>query len=106
MRRYNVYWTQQFEETWRQAISEGLINAEAGEARLESLATFLSVDPRYYAMFDAPGERVDLRWVNFITAETLRIEVWYSVVEDDLCVYLESVEIIHRPQQSFPGFDV
>ena len=36
----------------------------------------------------------------------LRVEIWYSVVEDDLCVYLESVEVIHRPQQSFPGFDI
>ena len=45
-------------------------------------------------------------WVLFLRTETYRVEVWYSVVEDDLCVYLESVEIIHRPQQSFPGFDV
>ncbi len=83
-----------------------MIDAEAGEALLWSLVRFLAIDPRYYPMFDAPGERVDLRWARFITTETLRVEIWYSVVEDDLCVYLESVEVIHRPQQSFPGFDI
>ena len=106
MRQYSVFRTEQFDETWRQAVCQGVIDAEAGEALLWSLASFLAVDPRYYPMFDAPGERVDLRWVRFITTEFLRVEVWYSVVEDDLCVYLESVEIIHRPQQSFPGFGV
>ena len=89
-----------------QAICQGVIDAEAGEALLRSLVRFLAVDPRYYSMFDAPGERVDLRWANFITTETLRVELWYSVVENDVCVYLESLEIIQRSQQSLPGFDV
>lgn len=98
MRRYSVYRTEQFDETWGQAVSRGIIDAEVGEALLESLVAFLSVDPRYYPMFDAPGERVDLRWANFLGTETLRIQVWFSVVEDDLCVYLESLETIYRPQ--------
>lgn len=106
MRRYSVFRTEPFDETWRQAVDQGVIDAEAGEALLWSLVRFLAVNPRYYSMFDAPGERVDLRWLSFITTEFFRVEIWYSVVEDDLCVYLESVEIIHRAQQSFPGFGV
>ena len=106
MARYNVVSTDQFDETWRRAICAGVIDPEAGEANLEALAHFLAIDPKYFDLFDAPGESVDLRWVNFLATDIVRVQIWYSVVEDDLCVYLESVEIIHRPQQSFPGFDV
>ena len=72
---------------------------------LEALARFLAVDPKYFDSFDAPGESVDLRWVHFITTDILRVEIWYSVVEDDLSVFLESLEVIPRAQQSLPGFD-
>ena len=83
-----------------------MVDAEAGEKTLESLARFLAVDPRYFPEFEAEGEQFNLRLAPFLRTETYRVEVWYSVVEDDLCVYLESLEVIHRAQQSFPGFDV
>ena len=106
MRRYRVYRTEQFEELWSRSIADGMVDAEVGETNLEGLARFLTVDPRYFPEFEAEGEQIDLRWARFLTTETYRVEIWYSVVEDDLCVYLESVEIIHRAQQSFPGFGV
>lgn len=43
-----------------------------------------------------------LRWVSLIQASSVRVEIWYSVVEDDLAVYLESVEIVRPPQQTPP----
>lgn len=106
MPRYNIVSTDQFDDTWRRAISAGVIDPEAGEAKLEALTEFLAIDPKYFDLFDAPGESVDLRWVNFLSTDIVRVQIWYSVVEDDLTVYLESVEIIHRAQRSFPGFDV
>ena len=106
MRRYRVFRTEQFDKLWRQSISNGTVDAEAGESNLKGLSQFLSVDPRYFPKFDAADEAIDLRWAPFLRTEAYRVEVWYSVVEDDLCVYLESVEIIYRSQQSFPGFDV
>ena len=106
MTRYNIVSTDQFDETWRRAICAGVVDPEAGEAKLRALAEFLAIDPRYFDLFDAPGEIVDLRWVNFLLTDMVRVQIWYSVVEDDRRVYLESVEIIRRSQQSFPGFDV
>lgn len=105
MRRYNVCSTSQFDESWNEAVCAGVIDPEVDEAKLESLALFLSVDPKHFELFDAPGESVDLRWVYFTSAGSVRVEIWYSVVEDDLCVYLESVEIIRPPQGFLPGFD-
>lgn len=105
MRRYSVFSTDQFDEGWQRAVNEGAFDPEAGESKLEELANFLSVDPKYFEMFDAPGESVDLRWIHFISTDVLRVEIWYSVVEDDLAVYLESLEVIPRSQQSLPGFD-
>ena len=91
-----MYWTEQFEELWRQSISGGMVDAVTGETNLGALARFLAVDPRYFPEFEAEGEQIDLRWAPFLRTETYRVEIWYSVVEDDLCVYLESVEVIHR----------
>ena len=105
MRRYNVHSTDQFDETWRRAICDGVIDPEVGEDLLVALAGFLAADPKHFETFDAPGESVDLRWIHFITTQTVRVEIWYSVVEDDLRVYLESVEVIPRSQQSLPGFE-
>ena len=106
MRRYSVLVTHQFEHDWRQAISAGVVDPLVDDAKLEELAHFLAVDPRHFPMFEAPGESVDLRWINFIANDLLRVQIWYSVVEDDWSVFLESVEIIRRTQQFLPGFDV
>ena len=91
-----MYRTEQFEELWRRSISDGTVDAEVGETNLDGLSRFLSVDPRYFPEFEAAGERIDLRWAPFQRTETYRVEIWYSVAEDDRCVYLESLEIIHR----------
>lgn len=101
-----MYRTEQFEELLSRSIADGMVDAATGETNLGGLARFLAVDPRYFPEFEAAGEQIDLRWAPFLRTETYRVEIWYSVVEDDLSVYLESVEVIHRPQQSFPGFDI
>ena len=106
MRRYRVFRTEQFDELWSQSTSDGSVDGEVGEANLQRLSQFLSVDPRYFPEFDAADERIDLRWAPFLRTEAYRVEVWYSVVEDDLSVYLESVEVIPSSQQSLPGFDI
>ena len=105
MRRYNVRSTEQFDELWDAAVRAGVLDSEVDGARLESLAAYLAVDPRYFEMFVAPGESVDLRWVRFASAGGVGVDIWYSVVEDDLVVYLDSVEILRPPQQLLPGFD-
>lgn len=105
MRRYRVYRTEQFEELWNRSIADGMVDAEAGETNLEGLARFLAVDPRYFPEFEAEDEQIDLRWTPFLRTETYRVEVWYSVVEDDLSVYLESLEVIPRSQHPLPGFE-
>ena len=102
MRRYNVRSTQQFDESWAAAVRSGLIDSEVDGAKLASLADFLAVDPRHFELFIAPGESVDMRWAPFAFAGSVRIEIWYAIVEDDLVVYLESVEIIRPPQQTLP----
>jgi len=102
MRRYNVRRTEQFDESWDEAVTAGVVAPLVDAARLESLAAFLAIDPRYFDLFGAPGESVDMRWLPFLSTGNVRVEIWYSVVEDDLVVYLESVEIIHPPQQTLP----
>jgi hypothetical protein len=49
MRRYSVSSTDQFDETWQRAVCDGVIDAEVGEGRLEALASFLAVYPKYFA---------------------------------------------------------
>ena len=100
-----MYRTEQFEELWNRSIADGMVDAEAGETNLEGLARFLAVDPRYFPEFEAEDEQIDLRWTPFLRTETYRVEVWYSVVEDDLSVYLESLEVIPRSQHPLPGFE-
>ncbi|MYC33381.1 MAG: hypothetical protein F4X64_09420 [Chloroflexi bacterium] len=102
MRRYYVRSTEQFDESWAAAVRSGLIDSEVDGVRLESLAAFLAVDPRHFELFIAPGERVDMRWAPFALTGNVRVEIWYSIVEDDLAVYLESVETIRPPQQTPP----
>lgn len=74
MNRYNVYRTGQFDELWDQIKSTDVIDSATGETELESLSKFLSVDPRYFPEFEAPGERVDLRWAILSRAESVRVE--------------------------------
>ena len=105
MKRYNVCSTEQFDDSWAAAVRAGVIDSEVDGDKLESLAAFLAVDPRHFQLFVAPGESVDMRWAPFAMADNVRVEIWYSVLEDDLTVYLESVEIIRSPEQRFPGFD-
>lgn len=106
MGRYNVFTTTQFEDLWQRALSNGFIDPLVGSSQLEELISFLSADPYYFPLIDTAGEPVDLRRLNFISGGPTRVEIWYSVVEDDKAVYLVTVEVILPAQQTFPGFGV
>ena len=103
-RRYRVFTTAQFDELWEAAIEINAIEPASGQAKLDGLILLLSRDPHYFPAFEAPGEAIDLRWVNFQPDSNPRVEIWYEVVEDDLQVYLTAVELIQPNQPSLPGF--
>ncbi len=103
--QYRVVETVQFRELWQSALEVGVIDFVA-EHLLEGFAEFLSLEPHYFPLFETVGEPFGLRWALFIESPKVSVEIWYSVVEDDLTVYLESVEVIYPPQQTLPGFDV
>lgn len=102
--RYRIITTEQFEELWQRAIDAGVIDAEVGLSQLDSLSAFLAVDPYYFPLIDAAGEAIDMRSMVFMPGTT-RVEIWYSIVEDDRSVYLVSVEIYYPPQLGLPGFE-
>ena len=80
------------------------IQFSVAESLLQGLAHFLSLNPYYFPLLETNGELIGLRWVDFIPGSSVRVEIWYSAVEDDLTGYLESVEVIYPPQPSLPGF--
>ncbi len=102
--RYNIFTTEQFENLWQSAVDGGAIDAGVGFSQLGSLIAYLSNDPYYFSSTDTVGEFVDIRRVDFMPDANPRVEIWYSVVEDDRAVYLISVELIYPAQQAFPGF--
>jgi hypothetical protein len=102
--RYQVFTTTQFDELWKAAIEINAIEPASGQTKLEGLILLLSRDPHCFPAFEAPGEVIDLRWVNFQPDSNPRVEIWYEVVEDDLQVYLTAVELIQPNQPSLPGF--
>lgn len=104
-RRYTVLTTAQFDALWQRAIAAGVIDAAVGESQLHDLSGFLSVDPYYYSLLEPAGEAVDFRRVNFMPGVTSSVEIWYSIVEDDRIVYLESVEIHYVSQFGQPYFE-
>ena len=101
-RRYRVFTTTQFDELWEAAIEinaiepasgqakldgrwEAAIEINAiepasGQAKLDGLILLLSRDPYCFPAFEAPGEAIDLRWVNFQPDSNPRVEIWYDVV--------------------------
>ena len=105
MIRYSVGATTQFDLLWQMAIDRGVIDSLVGETKLMVLARFLSVDPYGFPLVDTGPGSSHMRWVNFEPGIAERVEIWYSVVEDDRTVFLESVEIIDPPQPTRPGFD-
>ena len=102
--RYRVVETVQFSDLWQYAVDAGIVDA-VEETRLHGLANLLALDPYRFTLFENTGEPLGLRWVDFITGSSVRVQIWYSVVEDDLTVYLESLEVIRPPQAPLPGFD-
>lgn len=105
LRRHKVFITDQFERLWRRAINAGVVDEPVGASQLDGLIELLSVDPYYFPLLEAAGEAIDLRRVDFMPGTTTRVEIWYSIVEDDRSVYLVSAEICYPPQLGLPGFE-
>ena len=94
MRPYNIRRTEQFDRLWQDAIAAGVLDKQVDETRWLGFQRLISNDPYRFPLFEAGSERVDLRWADFITGVNLAVQIWYSIVEDDRTVYLESVEVI------------
>ena len=89
--RYRVVATAQFDALWQSAIALGVLYPAVDEIRRQELSDFLMIDPRHSALqFD--GGPANLGRAVLIDGPT-RVEVWYEVVEDDLTVYLVSLEV-------------
>ncbi len=101
--RYRVFTTTQFDELREAAVEISAIEPASSQAKLDGLILLLSRDPHYFPAFEAPGEAIDLHWVNFQPDSNPGVEIWYEVVEDDLQVYLIAVELIQPNQPSLPG---
>ena len=82
-------------DLWQSGLRVGVIDAVA-DRMLQGLAALLSLEPYYFPLVETSVESIGFRWVNLIDGPRVRIEIWYSVVEDDLTVFLESVEVIDR----------
>ncbi len=68
-----------------------MIHPEVDEIRLQSLVTFLSLEPRHFSLQFSDGP--DNYYRVALIDGPIRVEVWYEVVEDDFTVYLFSLEV-------------
>ena len=85
---YNVREAEQFDAEWRRAVRLGYINPMADPAILLEIRERLSINPyRVRRIRTAP---FNVRRVTLNPAT----ELWYSIIEDDRTVWLESVRII------------
>ncbi len=103
---YNLVETPQFRKRWSLAVSSRAINPSIAERLLRVIRHILTEDPYRYPLFPASGEAVDIRWLDLFPGSNPRVEIWYSIAEDDRLVYLVSVEIVHSNQRGLPGFEL
>ena len=86
---YRVLETEQFDAQWQRAMRLGYINPMADPAILMHIRELLAHRP--YTMrrppHDVPANRRRIQL-------NPRVWLWYSVIEDDRTVHMESVRII------------
>ena len=85
---YNVRETEQFDAEWRSAVRLGYINPMVDPATLLHIRRWLTQTP--YAIDQRSTAPANRRWV----ALNPRVWLWYSIIEDDRTVWLESVRIV------------
>lgn len=97
---YSVIATPQFRLDWNRAVAGGLINRELAAGLLELVRELLAANPYRHPLFPSAGEPVDMRWFDLYGGRrNPRVEIWYSIVEDDRLVHLVAVAAIHSGQQ-------
>ena len=87
--QYQVRETEQFDAEWRRAVRLGYINPMADPAILAQIRERLAQNP--YSILRLRNDTpLNVRRVEL----NLGVELWYSIIEDDRTVWLESVRII------------
>ena len=85
---YDVRETEQFDVEWRHAVRLGYIDPMVDPAALMQIRQRLAQDPHYIQQ--SPNVPANVRQA----ALNPRVQLWYSIIEDDRTVWLESVRII------------
>ena len=85
---YNVRETEQFDAEWRRAVRLGYINPMADPAILMQIREQLAQNPYHLRRIRTAPFNVRRVALNPAT------ELWYTIIEDDRTVWLESVRII------------
>lgn len=85
---YEIRETEQFDAGWRRAVRIGYINPMADPAAFAQIRELLAQDP--YIMDHWPNVPANFRQIGL----TPRVRLWYSIIEDDRTVWLESVSIV------------
>ena len=104
---YSVVAIPQFRNDWRQAVDDGFIAQEREASLLALLREMLAENPYRHQSFHFDDEPVDMRWFDLYGGRRdPRVEVWYSILEDDRIVHLVAVVVIHSQSRlNLPGFD-
>ena len=90
----------QFQRDWRRAVAEGFIEPERQAGLLELITEILTNDPYRYPLFPVDDQPVDMRWFDLYgSRRNPRVEIWYSVLEDDRLVHLVAVVVIYAQPQ-------
>ena len=86
--RYEVHETDQFDAEWRRAVRLGHINPMADPAILMEIKEWMARNPHHTRPI--AGAHANTRRA----ALSPRVWLWYSIIEDDRTVWLESVRIV------------
>ena len=85
---YDVRETEQFDVEWRHAVRLGYINPMVDPAALIQIRQLLAQDPYY--IWQSPNAPANRRRAGL----NPRVQLWYTIIEDDRMVWLESVRIV------------
>ena len=86
--RYNVIYTEPFQDEWQTALEQGYLGQIDATRALLALRRRLEQTP--YLTGPKSGMPANRR----VFPISRDVEVWYTVVEDDRLVYMEAVVII------------
>ena len=86
--RYDIRETDQFDAEWRRAVRFGHINPMTDPAILMRIKEWLARNP--YRTRAISGAHANARRAML----NPRVQLWYTIVEDDRVVWMESVRIV------------